>query len=114
MRRVLWVAGAPARAVLLGLIALYRGLISPLLASIAGPRCRFHPTCSAYAEEAVRVHGAAKGVVLAAWRILRCSPLTPGGLDPVPPRGAWPRSAGAGSSGSGLYDDVIQSRGREA
>jgi putative membrane protein insertion efficiency factor len=109
MRRALWAAGLPARLLLLGLIGLYRGVVSPLLASMLGPRCRFHPSCSAYAQEAIKVHGAAKGLVLAGWRVLRCSPLTPGGLDPVPRRGTWGhRPAG------GTYDDVIQSAGGEA
>jgi uncharacterized protein len=80
--RVMWGLGLPARAILLGALRLYRSTLGPLL----GPRCRFHPSCSAYAEEAVRVHGAFKGSALAVWRILRCSPLTAGGPDPVPSR----------------------------
>lgn len=72
-----------ARA-LTGLIGFYRRRISPLT-----PRhCRFEPTCSAYALEAIRRHGAAKGVVLALRRVLRCHPFTRGGLDPVPGRKA--------------------------
>lgn len=47
--------------------------------------CRFHPTCSDYAAEAIQVHGALKGALLAAGRILRCQPLCKGGWDPVPP-----------------------------
>ncbi|HYU56516.1 MAG TPA: membrane protein insertion efficiency factor YidD [Actinomycetota bacterium] len=101
LRRALWVAGWPARVTLLALIGTYRALISPFL----GSRCRFHPSCSAYAEEAVRVHGAVKGSALAAWRVLRCSPLTAGGLDPVPARG------GSARRGTPQYDDVIQKAG---
>lgn len=78
--RLLWVAGWPLRAVILGLIALYRVTLSGVL----GGQCRFHPSCSAYAMEAVRSHGAVRGVGLAVWRLLRCSPLTAGGIDPVP------------------------------
>jgi putative membrane protein insertion efficiency factor len=89
--RILSVAGAPARLLLTGAILLYRRTIGPLL----GGRCRFHPTCSAYALEAVRVHGAVRGSLLAGWRILRCSPLTAGGLDPVP-------SPGSGRSGAAV------------
>jgi uncharacterized protein len=60
----------------------YQLLISPLL----GPRCRYYPTCSNYALEALRVHGFFRGSVMASWRILRCNPFSNGGLDPVPPR----------------------------
>ena len=59
----------------------YQLFISPLLA----PRCRFHPTCSQYAIEAVQTHGAFRGMWLALRRLLRCHPLHPGGDDPVPP-----------------------------
>jgi uncharacterized protein len=68
------------RSALTFLIRLYRLAISPLL----GPNCRFYPTCSCYAEEAIHQHGALRGVYLAARRILRCHPWNPGGYDPVP------------------------------
>ena len=68
------------------LVDVYRRVISPLLP----PMCRFEPTCSAYARDALLAHGALKGTVLAAWRVLRCNPLNKGGLyDPVPPSGKW-------------------------
>ena len=67
---------------LLALIRFYQRQISPLFP----PCCRFTPTCSQYALEAIQVHGAAKGVFLALKRNLRCNPLFPGGYDPVPPR----------------------------
>jgi putative membrane protein insertion efficiency factor len=58
----------------------YRRWLSPL----KPPTCRFLPTCSAYAIEALEVHGALRGARLAVWRILRCQPLCKGGFDPVP------------------------------
>lgn len=70
------------RPILIGVIQLYRWFISPLL----GPNCRFHPTCSAYALEAVERHGALDGSWLAAKRICRCHPWHEGGYDPVPPK----------------------------
>jgi uncharacterized protein len=85
MVRATWLAGWPVRMLLLGLIWVYRSTVGPMVS----PRCRFHPSCSAFAEEAIRVHGAGKGLILAVWRLLRCSPLTAGGPDPVPPRGRW-------------------------
>lgn len=80
----LW--GLPARG-LLGLIRLYQLTLSPVLPAIFGPACgcRFHPTCSHYAIGAIRTHGALRGAMLAGWRLLKCTPLHPGGLDPVPP-----------------------------
>ncbi|HUL25555.1 MAG TPA: membrane protein insertion efficiency factor YidD [Streptosporangiaceae bacterium] len=70
-----------AALVLIALITGYRRFISPLLA----PRCRFAPSCSAYALEAVREHGAPRGAWLAVRRVGRCHPFHPGGFDPVPP-----------------------------
>lgn len=67
---------------LIGLICGYRWLISPLL----GPCCRYLPSCSEYAVEALRRHGAGYGSYLTARRLLRCHPWHAGGLDPVPPR----------------------------
>ncbi len=66
--------------VLLGLIHGYKRFISPLLPQA----CRFYPSCSSYAAEAIERHGAARGVLLAVRRIARCHPLHPGGYDPVP------------------------------
>lgn len=71
-----------AQKAVIGAINVYRKHISP--AKI--PCCRFTPTCSAYAIEAVSVHGALKGGALAIMRILRCNPLCKGGYDPVPPK----------------------------
>lgn len=68
------------RQILTGLIRIYRRLFSPLL----GPRCRFYPSCSAYALAALQQHGAARGSWLTLRRIVRCHPLNEGGPDPVP------------------------------
>ena len=68
--------------VLIWLITLYQKFISPL----KKPCCRFTPTCSQYAIEAVKEWGAIRGLALAVWRILRCNPFGRGGIDPVPKR----------------------------
>lgn len=98
VRRVSRAAGWPFRMVLLGLVELYRLTLGPLFAG----RCRFYPSCSNYAVESLRTHGAFKGGLLAAWRLLRCSPLSDGGLDPVPPHGSWRPAVGTDE-----YDNVI-------
>ncbi len=72
-------------AALVAPIRFYQRFISAGLPA----RCRFAPTCSAYAVEALQVHGPVKGLVLASWRLLRCNPWSAGGVDHVPPRGRW-------------------------
>ena len=67
------------RALFLLPVRLYRRLVSPALPQ----RCKYHPTCSAYAVEAVRTYGVIRGSVLAGWRLLRCNPWSHGGFDPV-------------------------------
>lgn len=71
----------PVARLLLGLISLYRST-----AHLRAPRCRFLPTCSAYASESIQVYGAARGSWLAVRRVVRCHPWNPGGADPVPAR----------------------------
>jgi putative membrane protein insertion efficiency factor len=66
---------------LVWLVRAYQLLVSPML----GQNCRFYPTCSNYAIEALRTHGAARGSLLALRRVCRCHPWNPGGVDPVPP-----------------------------
>jgi len=71
--------------VLLALIRFYQFAFSPLV----GNQCRFAPTCSHYAHEAIERHGALRGTLLAAWRLLRCQPWNAGGIDPVPSEFHW-------------------------
>jgi putative membrane protein insertion efficiency factor len=70
------------KRLLLGVVAAYRRMLSPLLPR----RCKYEPSCSVYAATAIRRFGAARGSLLAAWRILRCNPFSHGGFDPVPDR----------------------------
>ncbi len=72
---------SPAAFVLSGAVRAYELTIRPVI----GAHCRFYPSCSAYAREAIGTHGAARGGALAARRILRCHPWHEGGFDPVPP-----------------------------
>ena len=73
------------KQVLILLVRAYQVALSPLFTGC----CRFEPSCSNFAIEALQVHGALKGTVLAAWRLLRCHPFGSHGYDPVPPKGAW-------------------------
>jgi len=75
------------RLLLVKLLGLYKLVVSPLL----GPACRFTPTCSEYAAEAITRHGALAGVLLSLGRLLRCHPLGGHGLDPVPDEFGWSR-----------------------
>lgn len=67
---------------LIRLIEFYQRKISPLFP----PRCRYYPTCSQYALDAIRIHGAFFGTLLAIGRLMRCNIFFPGGVDPVPPK----------------------------
>ena len=80
---------SPAAYMLSGAVRVYELTLRPVI----GAHCRFEPSCSAYARQAIRGHGAARGSVLAARRILRCHPFNPGGYDPVPISPAPPSSA---------------------
>jgi uncharacterized protein len=71
-----------AASVLMAPIFTYQKYLSPLKAA---PTCRFYPSCSSYALEALRIHGALRGSALAVARIAKCQPFHPGGFDPVPP-----------------------------
>jgi len=102
---------SPAGRVLVVLLIGYRRFVSPLL----GARCRFYPSCSAYALEAVQLHGALRGSWLAIRRLSRCHPFHPGGLDFVP---GSPQARGSGASGSGSaapdvdYEVAVELRAR--
>jgi hypothetical protein len=91
-RFVARLARLPATA-LIALVRVYQRTLSPVLPVVLGPGCgcRFTPTCSHYAIGALRDHGAVAGLGLAAVRLLKCTPLHPGGEDPVPAPRARPR-----------------------
>ncbi len=82
LRKAFWAAGAPLRFVLMGVVRLYRLGFSGWL----GGQCRFYPSCSHYAEEAIRTRGALRGTLMSVWRVARCGPFSRGGFDPVPQR----------------------------
>ena len=73
------------RSLLILLVRAYQVVLSPLFSGC----CRFEPSCSNYAIEALRVHGAVRGTILAMWRVLRCHPFGAHGYDPVPAPGKW-------------------------
>ena len=79
-----WLLSVPRRIVLAP-VHVYRRWVSPGLA----PRCRYYPSCSTYAVNAVHTHGVLKGALLATTRVLRCNPYSYGGLNPVPDKGFW-------------------------
>ena len=79
------------RELLIALVRLYQIVLGPVL----GGHCRFEPTCSAYFIDALRERGVVMGVLIGIWRVLRCHPLSKGGLDPVPPRRKARRRDGA-------------------
>lgn len=94
--RSLKIPGCPMKALLVGVIRLYQLVISP---AIPG-RCKYYPSCSQYALDAVREYGAARGFVLAVWRVLRCNPVSYGGYDPVSRQKLFRPRASAGESGA--------------
>lgn len=92
------------RAALIGFLRLYRAVVSPMYGQV----CKYHPSCSAYALEAVQKHGAARGSWLAARRVLRCNPFSHGGYDPVPPVSA--RDPGSPALDAAVEDSQTGSR----
>ncbi|MDE2427540.1 MAG: membrane protein insertion efficiency factor YidD [Burkholderiales bacterium] len=77
------------KTLLLLLLRFYKFAISPML----GQNCRFYPSCSEYAAEAIKIHGAAKGSLMAGKRLCKCHPWHPGGVDVVPPAGEKKQAA---------------------
>lgn len=98
---------SPAAWPLILPIRFYQKFITPYTPAT----CRYYPTCSQYAVTSLRTHGAIKGLILTAWRLLRCNPWSDGGYDPTPERGRWRRPVGrAGTdradAGDGVTDDA--------
>src|SRR5712671_2948793 len=75
----------PFRSIAVGAIAIYRGAISPVIHAMNGPACRFEPSCSVYARDAIAEYGIVRGGAMALWRIARCNPIGGHGYDPVRP-----------------------------
>jgi putative membrane protein insertion efficiency factor len=92
----------PVRRLLLAVVGFYSRAVSPALPA----RCRFYPTCSAYAAEAIARHGAARGGWLALRRLAKCAPWHPGGVDLVPPAPGTPEPGEASSTATTPTDDV--------
>lgn len=90
---------SPRRALVVGMRALIRGY-QITLSPYFGQGCRFHPTCSHYAMQALEAHGPLGGLWLTLRRLLRCHPWHPGGIDEVPPSRASMQASGAASAGA--------------
>src|SRR5579859_7671716 len=79
----------PMRSIAFGALAIYRGAISPIIHAFNGPACRFEPSCSVYARDAIAEYGIVRGGIMAIWRVARCNPMGGHGVDPV--RERWTR-----------------------
>ena len=102
---------AAPRFVAIGIVAIYRAAISPVIHAVNGPACRFEPSCSEYARDAIAEYGIIRGGIMAIWRVARCNPMGGHGFDPVRQRecdevdlplpsgevDASPRAAGEGA-----------------
>jgi putative membrane protein insertion efficiency factor len=96
---------SPMARLLTLVVRAYQLVLSPMF----GPRCRFYPSCSAYAVEAITTHGALRGSWLAGRRLLRCHPWNPGGVDHVPPR-VRPHSADSAHQPTGPSASSLRTR----
>jgi uncharacterized protein len=74
---------AASRYVGAGIVAIYRAAVSPVIHAINGPACRFEPSCSVYAHDAIAEYGIVRGSIMAIWRVARCNPMGGHGFDPV-------------------------------
>src|SRR5271170_768953 len=94
------ISNPPSRPAQLALMMLriYRAIVSPLIMGIYGPACRFEPSCSEYAQQAISTYGVIRGSTLAARRLARCHPLGGHGHDPVPPQMSSKRVIGGNAS----------------
>ena len=81
-RKARRVTAAPRR-IAVGAVAIYRAVVSPVIHAINGPACRFEPSCSEYARDAIAEYGIVRGGMMAIWRIARCNPMGGHGFDPV-------------------------------
>lgn len=90
----------PVAWLLIQPIRFYQRFITPYTPAT----CRYYPTCSEYAVQSLRTHGAVKGLILTAWRLLRCNPWSQGGIDPTPGRGRWRSARTLTTSESGAAD----------
>jgi len=88
-----WAPSRIASTLAIAPIMLYRSVISPAIPQ----RCKYEPTCSRYAIEAIRQYGILRGLVLAGWRLLRCNPWSHGGYDPVEAQRVFPSEPRAGA-----------------
>jgi putative membrane protein insertion efficiency factor len=91
---------SPLRWIVVGPIVVYQRVISPALPR----RCKYEPTCSAYAVQAIREFGILRGLVLGTWRLLRCNPLSNGGFDPVSAQRLFAKPQQAGDGGLRVSD----------
>lgn len=108
--RLLWLIDRPIALVQLALIRLYQLTVSPMLGDV----CRYYPSCSRYTYGAIQTHGALKGTLLGAVRILRCNPWAAGGIDHVPEFGAWRGSQNIANPTRVLRSNAQEDLGNQA
>src|SRR5260370_36919269 len=82
---------AAARLLAVGVVGFYRAAVSPVIHAINGPACRFEPSCSVYARDAIAEYGIVRGGIVAIWRVARCNPMGGHGFDPVRSSSLAPR-----------------------